>query len=286
LQMEENVHYNELYTRSCEDLALTKALLQESLKVENFEAAMTFAENLIQLEPGSYTPIHAKCVVLFQKNELGDIGLLLADAAEPFGDDPNYIIDRLAYTIEVMGTAAAKKYLEKIGDKPAYESEEFLKLCTRIYHAEGDEEKFIKCLYILHKQFHSEQARILLAVESIDHQKYEAALKWYVAVINGYTGSPEYFMALAGRTRMLQLLERGNWQEEMQKAALEIDLAATIHISNLWLLTISAELWEILGNQELAERNRSVIAELEKYAEDPKGYMQSIQSVNNGETRK
>lgn len=280
--MEENVRNNGLYDRSRSAPVLTKALLQESLKAGNLEAAMTFVENLSQLEPDSYTPIHAKCVILFQKNELGDIGLLLADAADRFGDDPNYIIDRLAYTIEVMGTAAAKKYLEKIGSKPAYESEEFLKLCARIYNAEGDEEKFIKCLFILHKQFHSEQARILLAVESIDHQKYEAALKWYVAVINDYTGSPEYFMALAGRTRMLQLLERENWQEEMQKAALEIDLAATIHISNLWLLTISAELWEILGNQEMAEHDRSVIAELEKYADDPKEYMKSVQSVNNG----
>lgn len=280
--MEENVRNNGLYDRSCSDPVLTKALLQESLRAGNLEAAMTFVENLSQLEPDSYAPIHAKCVILFQKNELGDIGLLLADAADRFGDDPNYIIDRLAYTIEVIGTAAAKKYLEKIGSKPAYESEEFLKLCARIYNAEGDEEKFIKCLFILHKQFHSEQARILLAVESIDHQKYEAALKWYVAVINDYTGSPEYFMALAGRTRMLQLLERENWQEEMQKAALEIDLAATIHISNLWLLTISAELWEILGNQEMAEHDRSVIAELEKYADDPKEYMKSVQSVNNG----
>lgn len=280
--MEANVHNNEFYTRSCSDPVLTKALLQESLKAGNLEAAMTFVENLSQLEPDSYTPIHAKCVILFQKNELGDIGLLLADAADRFGDDPNYIIDRLAYTVEVMGTAAAKKYLEKIGSKPAYESEEFLKLCARIYNAEGNEEKFIKCLFILHKQFHSEHARFLLAVKSMEHQKYEAALKWYVAVINDYTGSPEYFMALAGRTRMLQLLERENWQEEMQKAALEIDLAATIHISNLWLLTISAELWEILGNQEMAEHDRSVIAELEKYADDPKEYMKSVQSVNNG----
>ena len=284
--MEDNVHDNELYTRSCSDPALTKTLLQESLKAGNFEAAMVFAENLIKLEPDSYAPIHAKCVALFQKNELGDIGLLLADAADRFGDDPNYIIDRLAYTIEVMGTAAAKKYLEKIGDKPAYESEEFLELCARIYNAEGDEEKLIKCLFILHKQFQSEKARFLLAVKSMEHQKYEAALKWYVAVINGYTGSGEYFMALAGRCVMLQKLDRDNWQEEMQKAALEIDLAATIHISNLWLLTISAELWEILGNQEMAEHDRSAIAELEKYAEDPKGYMKSVQSVNNGETRK
>lgn len=284
--MEANVHNNEFYTRSCSDPALTKALLQESLKAGNLEAAMTFVENLSQLEPDSYTPIHAKCVILFQKNELGDIGLLLADAADRFGDDPNYIIDRLAYTIEVMGTAAAKKYLEKIGSKPAYESEEFLKLCARIYNAEGDEEKFIKCLFILHKQFHSEHARFLLAVKSMEHQKYEAALKWYVAVINDYTGSPEYFMALAGRCVMLQKLVRDNWREEMQKAALEIELASNMHIFNLWLQSISEQLWELLGNQEMAEHDRSVIAELEKYAEDPKGYMQSIQSVNNGETRK
>ena len=284
--MEENVHGNELYARSCEDPVLTKALLQESLRAGNLEAAMTFAENLIHLEPDSYDPIHAKCVVLFQKNELGDIGLLLADAADRFGDDPNYIIDRLAYTIEVMGTAAAKRYLEKIGGKPAYESQEFLELCARIYNAEGDEEKLIKCLFILHKQFQSEKARLLLAVKSMEHQKYEAALKWYVAVINGYTGSSEYFMALAGRSVMLQKLGRDNWREEMQKAALEIDLASSMHVFNLWLQSISAELWEILGNSELAEHNRSVITELEKYAEDPKGYMESVQSVNNGETRK
>ena len=284
--MGENARNNGLYDRSCSDPVLTKVLLRESLRTGKLEAAMTFADNLIQLEPDSYAPIHAKCAILFQKKELGDIGLLLADVAEPFGDDPNYIVDRLAYTIEVMGTAAAKKYLEKIGGKPAFESEEFLEPCARIYNAEGDEEALIKCLYILHRQFHSERARLLLAVKSMEHQKYEAALKWYVAVINGYTGSSEYFMALAGRCVMLQKLGRDNWREEMQKAALEIELASNMHIFNLWLQSISEQLWELLGNQEMAEHDRSVIAELEKYAEDPKGYMQPIQSVNNGETRK
>lgn len=267
-----------IYERSCKDPELTKVLLQKSVDAGEYDAALVFADNLAKLMPGSYVPIHAKFVVLLQKNDLGEAGLCLANAQEHFGDDPDYINDRLAYTIEVMGTAAAKKYLDKIADKPAHESERFLELCARIYNAEGNEEKYIKCLYILHKQYDSEKARFLLALKSAEHQQYEAALKWYVAVINGYSGSPEYFMSLAGRSSMLQMLSRSNWKEEMVKAANEIDLASTVHGTNLWLRTISAGLWEILGENENAAFNHSLIAELEKYAADPEKYMRSVQS--------
>jgi len=280
--MKENIRFpgekaKELYERSCKDPELTKVLLQKSVDAGEYEAALVFAENLAKLMPDSYAPIHAKCVVLLQKKELGEVGLCLADALERFGDDPDYINDRLAYTIEVMGTTAAKKYLVKIGDKPAYESQRFLELCARIYNAEGDEQEYIKCLYILHKQYNSEKARFLLALKSAEHQQYEAALKWYVAVINGYSGSAEYFMALAGRSSILQMLGRNDWREEMVKAANEIDLASTVHAVNLWLRTISVGLWEILGEDDNAAFNRRLIAELEKFAADPEEYMRKAQ---------
>lgn len=288
--MTENMHnasetVKELYQHSCNDAELTKFLLQKSADAGKYEAALVFAENLAKLMPDSYVPVHAKFALLVQKKDLGEAGLCLAGAKERFGDDPDYINDRLAYTIEVMGTAAAKKYLKKIGDKPSHESQQFLELCARIYNAEGDEQKYIKCLFILHKQYDSEKARFLLALKSAEHQQYEAALKWYVAVINGYSGSPEYFMSLAGRSSMLQMLGRDNWRTEMTKAAMEIDLASTVHISNLWLRTISAGLWETLGQEENAAFNHDLIAELEKYAADPGKYMRNAQKNNNGETR-
>ena len=275
--MKENIRFSsesakDVYERSCTVPELTKALLQQSVDAGEYDVALVFAENLVKLMPDSYVPIHAKIAVLVQKKDLGEAGLCLAAAQKQFGNDPEYINDRLAYTIEVMGTAAAKKYLKKIGDKPAYESRHFLELCARIYNAEGDERKYIQCLYILHKQFNSEKARFLLALKSIEHQQFEAALKWYVAVINGYSGSPEYFMSLAGRSMMLQMLGRDNWRTEMVKAANEIDLASTIHAMNLWLRTISAELWEILGEDENTDFNYRVIEELKKYAEDPDKY--------------
>lgn len=271
-------HTKTLYERSCKDPELTKALLQESINAGEYKAAYIFAENLEKLMPDSYVPVHAKCAILLRKKELGEVGLCLAGAADRFGDDPDYINDRLAYTIEVMGTAAAKKYLDKIGDKPAYESERFLELCARIYHGEGDDQQLIKCLFILHKKFNSEKARFLLALKSAEYQQYEAALKWYVAVINGYSGSAEYFMSLASRSCMLQMLNRDNWREEMLKAANEIDIASTAHIINLWLRTISAGLWEILGEEENAAFNHSLIAELGKYAADPEKYIQNVQN--------
>jgi len=280
--LEENIQFSgesvqALYERSCNDPELTKALLQQSTDAGEYEAALVFAKNLAKLMPDSYIPVHAKFSVLVQKKDLGEAGLCLADAQDRFGDEPDYITDRLAYTIEVMGTAAAKKYLSKIADKPFYESREFLGLCARIYNAEGDEKEYIKCLYILHKQYDSEKARFLLALKSMEHQQYEAALKWYVAVINGYSGSAEYFMSLAGRSSMLQMLGRNNWREEMVKAANEIDFASTVHVTNLWLRTISAGLWEILGEDENAAFNHSLIAELERYAADPEKYMQNTQ---------
>lgn len=277
----------ELNEKSLTDSELTKTLLQESMNAGNYKAAMVFAANLAQQMPNSYVPIHAKCAVLLQTKDLGEVGLCLAGAAEQFGDDPNYIVDRLAYTIEVMGTAAAKKYLNKISSKPAYESREFLELCARIYYAEGDERLYIECLYILHKQYNSEKARFLLALKSIEHERFAAALKWFVAVINGYSGSPEYFMALAGRCSLLKLLGRDNWKEETQKAANEIDFASTIHINNMWLRSISAGLWEILGETENVEYNQALIAELERYAENPAKYMQETQEKSiTGLTRK
>ena len=196
--MEENA--KELYERSLNNPELTEFLLRQSADAGEYEAALVFAENLAKLMPDSYAPIHAKFALLLQKNDMGEAGLHLAGAQDQFGDDPNYINDRLAYTIEVMGTAAAKKYLDKIADKPAHESKLFLELCARIYNAEGDEREYIQCLYILHKQYDSERARFLLAVKSVEHQQYEAALKWYVTVINGYSGSAEYFMSLACRS--------------------------------------------------------------------------------------
>lgn len=286
--MEENIQFPDesvqtIYARSCTDPELTKALLQKSADMGDYEAALVFAENLAKLMPESYIPVHAKFAVLVQKKDLGEAGLSLATAQDRFGDDPNYINDRLAYTIEVMGTAAAKKYLDKIADKPAHESQEFLELCARIYNAEGDEQEYIKCLYILHKQYDSEKARFLLALKSAEHQQYEAALKWYVAVINGYSGSPEYFMALAGRSSVLQMLGRDNWKEEMVKAANEIDLASTVHATNLWLRTISLGLWEILGEEENAAFNRNLIVELEKLAENPEKYMRNTQKYQKRE---
>ena len=288
--MTENIHFSNentkaLYERSCQDPELTQALLQQSVDAGEYDVALVFAENLAKLMPDSYIPVHAKFAVLVQKKELGEAGLCIAGAAEQFGDDPNYIVDRLAYTIEVMGTAAAKKYLRKIGDKPAFESQQFLELCARIYNAEGDEREHIKCLYILHKQYDSEKARFLLALKSAEHQQYEAALKWYVAVINGYSGSAEYFMSLAGRSSMLQKLGRDNWREEMTKAAREIDLASTVHIVNMWLRTISTGLWEILGEEENASFNHDLIAELQKYTENPQKYMRNAERINNGKTR-
>lgn len=269
---------SELYALSCSDPELTKVLLQQSIAAGECEAAMVFAENLVRLMPDSYLAVHAKFAVLLQKNDLGEAGLCLAGAMERFGDDPEYINDRLAYTIEVMGTAAAKKYLVRIKDKPAYESQRFLELCARIYNAEGDEREYIKCLYILHKQYDSEKARFLLAVKSAEHQQYEAALKWYVSVINRYSGSPEYFMALVGRCSMLQMLGRDNWKEEMVKTANEIDLASMVHVTNLWLRAISAELWKLLGEDENAAFNYSLIAELEKFAKNPEGYISSVKN--------
>lgn len=281
--MEENIQLQEesaqtIYERSCNDLELTKALLQRSTDMGEYEAALVFAENLTKLMPDSYVPVHAKFSVLVQKKDLGEAGLCLASAAEQFADDPNYVIDRLAYTIEVMGTTAAKKYLQKIGDKPAHESREFLELCARIYNAEGEEREYIQCLYILHKQYGSEKARFLLAVKSAEHQQYEAALKWYVSVINSYSGSPEYFMSLAGRSSMLQILGRDNWREEMEKAATEIDVASLVHITNLWLRTISAGLWKALEEEEKAAYNHALIEELKKFAENPGKYMKTAQN--------
>lgn len=281
--MRENIQSSEasvqaFYERICTDPELTKALLQRSADMGEYEAALVFAENLAKLMPDSYVPLHAKFAVLVQKNDLGEAGLCLAAAQDQFGDDPNYINDRLAYTIEVMGTAAAKKYLKKIGDKPAHESREFSELCARIYNAEGDEREYIQCLYILHKQYDSEKARFLLALKSIEHQQFEAALKWYVAVINGYSGSAEYFMSLAGRASMLQMLGRDNWREEMVKAANEIDLASLVHATNLWLRTISAGLWETLGKEENAAFNHELIKELQKSAENPEKYIKTAQN--------
>lgn len=278
--MEENIQFSgesarAFYEHSCTDPELTKALLQQSADAGEYDVALVFAENLAKLMPDSYVPVHAKFALLVQKKDLGEAGLFLAGAKERFGDDPDYINDRLAYTIEVMGTAAAKKYLDKIGDKPAHESQHYLELCARIYNAEGDERKYIQCLYILHKQYDFEKARFLLAVKSAEHQQYEAALKWYVAVINEYSGSAEYFMSLAGRSMMLQLLGRDNWRQEMVKAANEIDLASTVHATNLWLRTISAGLWETLGDEENAAFNHSLIEELQKYAADPEKYMRN-----------
>ena len=275
--MSEHINHSEEKTRavleqSRNDPELTKLLLKKCLDAGEYEAALIFAENLAKLMPDSYEPVHAKFAVLVQKDDLGEAGLCLVDAQEHFGDDPDYINDRLAYTIEVMGTAAAKKYLNKIGDKPAYESERYLELCARIYNAEGDEEDYIKCLYILHKQYDSEKARFLLALKSAEHQQYEAALKWYVAVINGYSGSGEYFMSLAGRSTMLQMLGRDNWREEMTRAATEIDMASTVHPVNLWLRAFSAELWQVLGNEKKAEFNHRLLDEMAKYARNPEKY--------------
>ena len=267
-----------LYSQSLTDPELTKFLLQKSADAGEYEAALVFAQNLAKLMPDSYIPVHAKFAVLLQKNDMGEAGMCLAGALERFGDDPDYINDRLAYTIEVMGTAAAKKYLDKIADKPAYESQRFLELCARIYYAEGDEHKYVQCLYILYKQYNLEKAAFLLALKSMEHQKFEAALKWYVAVINGYSGSAEYFMSLAGRAMMLQRLGRNNWRQEMIKAANEIDLASTVHAVNLWLRTISAGLWETLGEEENAVFNRDLMVELEKYAADPENYLQNAQN--------
>lgn len=268
----------EFFERSRKDSELTRSLMHQSFEAGKYDVTLKLAENLARLLPDSYEPIHAKCAVLLRQNEMGEVGMCLAGAMEKFGDDPHYILDRLAYTIEVMGTSAAKKYLDKIADKPAYESQEFLELCARIYNAEGDEKKYIQCLYILHKVYNFEKARFLLAVKSMEHQQYEAALKWYVAVINEYSGSGEYFMSLAGRAIALQKLGRDNWREEMEKAAREIDLASTVHMLNLWLRSISLGLWEILGAEENVAFNHELIAELEKYAADPKKYMESIQN--------
>lgn len=275
-----------VFEQSRNDLELTNFLLQQSVDMGNYEAAMVFAENLVKLIPNSYLPIHTKYALLLQQKLLGKAGLCLADAKDQFGDDPDYINDRLAYTIEVMGTAAAKKYLDRIADKPAHESQRFLELCARIYNAEGDERAYIKSLYILHKQYHSEKARFLLALKSAEHQQYEAALKWYVAVINGYSGSAEYFMALAGRSSMLQMLGRNNWKEEMVKAANEIDLASVVHVSNLWLRTISASLWEILGEHENATFNHDLIEKFQEYVTESKSIPKTYELINNGETRK
>lgn len=278
--MSEHINHSEenarvILEQSRNDPELTKVLLQQCLEAGEYEAALIFAENLAKLMPDSYGPVHAKFSVLVQKDDLGEAGLCLADAQEHFGDNSDYINDRLAYTIEAMGTGAAKKYLDKIGDKPAYESQRFLELCARIYNAENEERKYIQCLYILHKQYDSERARFLLALKSAEHGQYEAALKWYVAVINGYSGSGEYFMSLAGRSVMLQALERDNWRQEMVKAANEIDLASLVHASNLWLRSISAGLWEILGEEKNAAYNHSMLEELKKYASDPEKYIRS-----------
>lgn len=281
--MEKNIQFSEenaqaVYERSCTDPELTKVLLQQSADTGEYDVALVFAENLAKLMPDSYVPVHAKFAVLLRKDDLGEAGLCLAGALDKFGDDPDYINDRLAYIIEVMGTAAARKYLDKIGDKPAHESQRFLELCARIYNAEGDERRYVQCLYILHKQYNSEKARFLLALKSAEHQQYEAALKWYVAVINGYSGSAEYFMSLAGRSMMLQMLDRDNWRAEMVKSANEIDLASIVHVSNLWLRTISAGLWEALGEEENAAFNHDLIEEFQKYASDPEKYIRSTQS--------
>ena len=281
--MEEDIQVLEesagaLYERSKTDAELTKFLLQSSTEAGEYEAALIFAQNLKKLMPDSYVPVHAKYAVLLQKGDMGEAGMCLAEAQEQFQTDPNYITDRLAYTIEVMGTTAAKKYLDKIRDVSAFESERFLELCAWIYNAEGEEMSYIKCLYILHKQYQSEKARFLLAVKSAEHQLYEAALKWYVAVINGYSGSAEYFMSLAGRSSMLQLLERDNWREEMVKAANQIDLASVTHATNLWLRTISAGLWEVLGQEENAAYNRKVIEHLQAYCENPEQYIRNAQN--------
>ena len=285
----ENIHFSnenskELFEQSRSDPELTKALLRECMEAEKYDAAMIFADQLAGLMPDSYEPVHAKCAVLLRKKQLGEVGLCIAAAQDRFGDDPNYINDRLAYTIDVMGTEAAQKYLDKIAKKPAYESRQFLDLCARVYY-DTDESKYIKCLFILHKQFQSEHARFMLALKSIEHQKYEAALKWYVAVINGYSGSAEYYMSLAGRCSLLQLLQRENWQEEMRKAAVEIDLASSTHIDSLWLRTLSEQLWEILGNKKAAQYNHEIVEELKKYAENPEKYIKNLQAVNSGETR-
>lgn len=277
--MEEKINFSskeskELYENSLHDPELTKALLQASMDEGNYTAAMRFAENLELQMPDSYLPVHAKCAILMAKDQIGDIGILLAEMSEKFGDDPNYIIDRLAYTIEIFGTSAAKKYLKKIEHKPAFESKEFFELCARVYNAEGDEESYIKCLYILHKQYMSETARFLLALKSIEHQKFETALKWFAAVINGYSGSAEYFMALAGRCGLLKFLNRDNWREETLMAANQMDLASLEDISKLWLRSISSSLWDMLDERENAEYNRQLIVELERFAEDPTKYMQ------------
>lgn len=271
----------ELYEKSVQDPELTKALIQTCVDKGEYDKALIFTENLVPLLPGEYAPLHAKHIICYAKGDTAAAGICLGEAESRFGDDPDYINDRLAYTIEVMGTAAAKKYLEKIGDKPARESRPFLELCARIYHGEGEEENLIKCLYILHKVYASEKARFLLALKSAEHEQYTAALKWFVAVINGYSGSAEYFLSLAGRCAMLRVLERDNWREETRKAAIEIDLASRAHAMNLWLLGISAGLWGLLGEEENARYNNQVIGELEKYARNPAEYLQNRRQRGN-----
>lgn len=286
--MKENLKFKSenakaLYEKSLTDPELTEKLLQVNCERGNLEAAMIFAENLCEQLPDSYTPVHNKIAVLMRKKETGTVGTLLVQSEEKFGSDPYYIIDRLTYTINILGTGAARKYLDKIKDKPAYESEEFLNLCARIYNAEGEEEAYIRCLFYLHEKYHSEWARFLLALKSMEYQKWEPALKWFVQVINGYSGSGVYFISLAGRCIMLRQLERENWREETEKAAREIDAAAVAHPLNMWLRGISAELWKALGNTEKEEQCRAFMEDLEQYVANPEKFMRE-HKVKNGET--
>lgn len=271
-----------LYEKSLTDPELTEELLQANFERGNMELAMVFAENLCEQLPDEYFPVHNKIAILMQKKETGDVGILLAQSEEKFGDDPEYIMDRLTYTINILGTGAARKYLDKIQDKPAYESERFLELCARIFYGEGEEKPYIEVLFYLHEKYHSERARFLLALKSMEYQKWEPALKWFVQVINGFSGSGEYFISLAGRCLMLRQLERDNWREETEMAAREIDAAAVAHPFNMWLRGFSAELWKMLGNTEKEEQCRIFMADLEEYITDPDKFMRE-HKVKNGE---
>ena len=64
----------------------------------------------------------------------------------------------------------------------------------------------------------------------------------------------------------------------MVKVANQIDLVSVTHTTNLWLRTISAGLWEVLGQEENATCNRKVIDLLQAYCENPEQYIRNAQN--------
>ena len=168
--------------------------------------AKTLADKAVEILPEEYQSYHLKYLVYLKRKNYSEIEVMFQNIREKFSDEPQYLIDRIAYLEDQGKYTEEIKILEEDSNYMEVIPEDTLRKKIRLYLQRKKNEKAIALIYELFNDYGDLEAGYSVMVYEIMNEKYLEAGKTGNAIMTHYMESMEKPDSIFYHTMYLEVI--------------------------------------------------------------------------------